>query len=212
MQGGTQCTTPPPTVCEHDIVRRQPHDKVLLVFLVGVPETNSDRGEGEGGEVANWATSTCTMTDGKQAAWSTLPSSAENDGNGEEDTNNGDTTTTGSPSPSPPAATLTGSDLVRGGDAPVLLASDSLGRVGLLRYPAKLPPEMVPPGDADAAGAAAPSAEESAGGEEKAADPDASPPPSSEEVEAAAAAAAAVMAEAVEAAVPRVRSLLHCLT
>ncbi|CAM9694331.1 unnamed protein product, partial [Ectocarpus sp. 12 AP-2014] len=26
------------------------------------------RGEGEGGEVATWATSTCTMTDGKQAA------------------------------------------------------------------------------------------------------------------------------------------------
>lgn len=34
---------------------------------------------------------------------------------------------------------LTGSDLVKGGDAPILLASDSLGRVGLLRYPAQLP-------------------------------------------------------------------------
>ncbi|CAM9415834.1 unnamed protein product, partial [Ectocarpus fasciculatus] len=165
------------------------------------------RGEGEGGEVATWATSTCTMTDGKQAAWATLLSSAENDGNNDDGTDNGDTAATGSPSPFPPAATLTGSDLVRGGDAPVLLASDSLGRVGLLRYPANLPPEIAPPGDADAAGTAAPPAEESAGGEEKAADPDAPPPPSPEEVEAAAAAAAAVMAEAVEAAVPRVSTL-----
>lgn len=162
--------------------------------------------------MATWATSTCTMTDGKQAAWATLLSSAENDGNDDDDTNNRGTAPTGSLSPSPPAATLTGSDLVRGGDAPVLLASDSLGRVGLLRYPAKLPPEMAPPGDADAAGTAAPSAEESAGGEEKAADPDAPPPPSPEEVEAAAAAAATVMAEAVEAAVPQVCPLLRCFS
>lgn len=35
--------------------------------------------------------------------------------------------------------TLTASDLVKGGDTPVLLASDALGRVGLLRYPALLP-------------------------------------------------------------------------
>lgn len=35
--------------------------------------------------------------------------------------------------------TLTGSDLVKGGDTPVLLASDALGRVGFLRYPALLP-------------------------------------------------------------------------
>lgn len=35
--------------------------------------------------------------------------------------------------------TITGSDLIRGGEVPVLLAADTLGRVGLLRYPAKLP-------------------------------------------------------------------------
>lgn len=37
------------------------------------------------------------------------------------------------------AETITGSDLIKGGEIPVLLAADTLGRVGLLRYPAKLP-------------------------------------------------------------------------
>lgn len=35
--------------------------------------------------------------------------------------------------------TITGSDLIKGGETSVLLAADTLGRVGLLRYPAKLP-------------------------------------------------------------------------
>lgn len=38
-----------------------------------------------------------------------------------------------------PGNTLTGSDIVKGGEQPVLLASDALGRIGLLRYPAELP-------------------------------------------------------------------------
>lgn len=43
-------------------------------------------------------------------------------------------------------STLTGSDLVKGGETSVLLVSDTLGRVGLLRYPAELhePPTVLP--------------------------------------------------------------------
>ncbi|CAM9609602.1 unnamed protein product [Scytosiphon promiscuus] len=113
------------------------------------------RGEGEGGEVATWATSTCTMTDGKQAAWATMLSAAENDSgdsSGNSSVNGNASETSPSPPQSPPmgaasssstpsvTATITGSDLVKGGETPVLLACDSLGRVGLLRYPAQLPP------------------------------------------------------------------------
>ena len=51
-----------------------------------------------------------------------------------------DTSPLSQPSTSPKAGNiLTGSDLVKGGDAPILLASDTLGRVGLMRYPAQLP-------------------------------------------------------------------------
>lgn len=34
---------------------------------------------------------------------------------------------------------LTGSDLIKGGETPVLLVSDDLGRLGLFRYPAPMP-------------------------------------------------------------------------
>lgn len=34
---------------------------------------------------------------------------------------------------------LTGCDIVKGGQVPLLLASDALGRIGLLHYPAELP-------------------------------------------------------------------------
>lgn len=105
------------------------------------------------------------------------------------------------PPPSEPAATLTCSDLVKGGETPVLLASDTLGRVGLLRYPAQLPPEPTPP-------TAAPVPAPPVGGEEGAdadAQPPAGPGPTPEEAEAALAAATTALAEAVDAAVPRVR-------
>lgn len=45
---------------------------------------------------------------------------------------------------SPGSNVLTGSDLLKGSETPILLASDALGRVGLLRYPAKLPDELTP--------------------------------------------------------------------
>lgn len=163
------------------------------------------RGEGEGGEVATWATSNCTMTDGKQAAWATMLSAGDCTGTGTGDSGSGSGATASPPPPPPPSvpeATLTGSDLVKGGDTPVLLASDSLGRVGLLRYPAQLPPEPTAP-----AAAPAPPIAGGVGGEEGAVDADAPPVPTPEEVEAAATAAAAAMAEAVDAAVPRVRLL-----
>lgn len=41
--------------------------------------------------------------------------------------------------------TVTGSDLVKGGEIPVLLASDALGRIGLLRYPADFPETPIIP-------------------------------------------------------------------
>lgn len=57
-----------------------------------------------------------------------------------------DTSSLSQTSTSPKAGNiLTGSDLVKGGDAPILLASDTLGRVGLLRYPAHLPEPPAPP-------------------------------------------------------------------
>lgn len=40
---------------------------------------------------------------------------------------------------------LTGSDLIKEAESAVLLASDSLGRLGLLRYPAQLPDVPVEP-------------------------------------------------------------------
>ena len=112
------------------------------------------------------------------------------------------------PESSPPATTLTGSDLVKGGETPVLLASDTLGRVGLLRYPAQLPPEPVLPTSAPAS-----AVEGGADAEGGSTDEGAPPAPTPEEAEAAAAAAetaAAVMAEAIEAAVPRVRFACCC--
>lgn len=150
--------------------------------------------------MATWASSTCTMTDGKQAAWATMLSSGERTGTG--NSGSGEDNSSSSPPPSGPAATLTGSDLVKGGEMPVLLASDSLGRVGLLRYPAQLPPEPILP-----TAAPVPPVEGAGdGAEEGAANADVPPAPTPEEAEAAAAAAAAAMAEAVDAAVPRVRS------
>ena len=144
--------------------------------------------------MATWASSTCTMTDGKQAAWTTMLTSgdatADDDGNGD------------SRSP-PPPPTLTGSDLVKGGETPVLLASDSLGRVGLLRFPAQLPPEPTPPTAASASDSAPP-VEGVGGGEEGGGGGDVPPGPTPEEAEAAMVAAVAAMAEAVDAAVPRV--------
>lgn len=146
--------------------------------------------------MATWASSTCTMTNGKQAAWTTMLSSGGGGPNG--DHGDGDATATPPPPPKP-AATLTGSDLVKGGETPVLLAADSLGRVGLLRYPAQLPPEPTLP-------TAVPTPPvEGDGGEEGGAGAGAPPGPTPEEAEAAATAAAATMAEAVDAAVPRVR-------
>lgn len=63
-----------------------------------------------------------------QAAWATMASGGS------------DTSSPSQPSTPPKGSNiLTGSDLVKGGDAPILLASDTLGRVGLLRYPAQLP-------------------------------------------------------------------------
>ncbi|CAM9107723.1 unnamed protein product, partial [Hapterophycus canaliculatus] len=173
------------------------------------------RGEGEGGEVATWATSTCTMTDGKQAAWATMLLAGDESVNSNSAGNLDETiipphrprasAVTPSDTPSVATATLTGSDLVKGGETPVLLACDSLGRVGLLRYPAQLPPlepalAVAPPAVADPPTAEGEAVGDGANG---AAAGDA---PSSEEKEAAAAAAAAAsdtMVRAIEAAVPR---------
>lgn len=146
--------------------------------------------------MATWASSTCTMTEGKQAAWTTMLSAGGGDGNG---AGGGGATTSPPSSASAPAATLTGSDLVKGGETAVLLASDSLGRVGFLRYPAQLPSQPDPPTSAPA-----PLTGEGGSGEEGgAAGADATTTQSPEEAEAAAT-AAAVMAQAIEAAVPRV--------
>lgn len=38
----------------------------MVMFMVMVMVIFMVRGEGDGGEVATWATSTCTMTNGKQ--------------------------------------------------------------------------------------------------------------------------------------------------
>lgn len=152
------------------------------------------RGEGEGGEVVTWASSTCTMTEGKQAAWATMLAAGGGHGHGDG---------TSIPSSShAPAATLTGSDLVKGGETPVLLASDNLGRVGLLRYPAQLPPQQTEPPTADPA-TAPPKGE--GGSVEEGAVGSGEPTATSPEDEEAAATAAAVMAQAIKAAVPRVR-------
>lgn len=52
------------------------------------------------------------------------------------------------PSTSTDSITLTGSDLIRGGEAPILLVSDTLGRIGLFRYPASLPESSAHPSTA----------------------------------------------------------------
>ncbi len=124
------------------------------------------------------------------------------DGGGYGGAGEGEPAASSPPEYSAPAATLTGSDLVKGGEVPVLLASDSLGRVGLLRYPAQLPPEPALP-----IAAPAPAEEGGTGAEGGDAGEGAPPAPTPEEAEAAAAATAAaaeVMAQAIEAAVPRV--------
>lgn len=77
-----------------------------------------------------------------QAAWATMAS-----GGGDPSSPSQSST------PAKDINILTGSDLVKGGDAPILLASDALGRVGLLRFPAQLPdPPASPPAPKDAAG------------------------------------------------------------
>lgn len=160
------------------------------------------------------------MTDGKQGAWATMLSAGNNStGDSSEDSNVSDdlNETTPPPHQSPAStaiasattATLTGSDLVKGGETPVLLACDSLGRVGLLRYPAQLPPPELALAAAPPAAAPDASTAEGAAVEDGASTgPTAGDAPSPEETaaaEAAAAAAADTMAQAIEAAVPRVR-------
>ncbi|CAM9399079.1 unnamed protein product [Ascophyllum nodosum] len=96
------------------------------------------RGEGNDGEVAVWATSTCTMTDGKQAAWATMVSMHINAPSPFH--------LSEKPSPTGDCSTLTASDLVKDGESYILLASDSLGRIGLFHYPAPFPeyPTVIP--------------------------------------------------------------------
>ena len=50
------------------------------------------------------------------------------------------------PSPTGDCSTLTASDLVKDGESSILLASDSLGRIGLFHYPAPFPeyPTVIP--------------------------------------------------------------------
>lgn len=172
--------------------------------------------------MATWATSTCTMADGKQAAWATMLSAEDKSdadgsgnsngsGNQEEATSPPHQPPTSAARPSTATAILTGSDLVKGGEAPVLLACDSLGRVGLLRYPAQLPPPEL----ALAAAAATPLAAADAAADARTAEGGAvsdgangaaaaGDVPSPEETAAMAEAAADAMARAIEAAVPRV--------